>query len=397
MGYDATASGQGAVAMGYGTLANGEGTVAMGFGSAATESFSTALGYFASASGPRSTAAGYFTSATGNGATALGASTEATGYVATAMGLSTVANGQVSTATGGYSEANGDYSTAIGYFAVADARASLAVGSYNVGGGSPELWVGTDPIFEVGNGTSDTEANNALTILKNGNTGINTFSPQHTLDVVGEVRVASSQENGSPQLLIANDHPTNDSVGIRLSSSSRTLDLRSSGDELALDFNDGDDPELRLDRHGNLVISGGLVADGNSFPDYVFESDYARMSLADVGAYIATHGHLPGVPSAEEAKRDGVDMTLMQKLLLQKVEELTLYAIAQEEALVSLRDEALRHQAEVSKLRGEWTTCQSKVATRDARGSEQRTIISSLGRRLGRLERMLAVPDPQSL
>jgi hypothetical protein len=39
------------------------------------------------------------------------------------------------------------------------------------------------------------------------------------------------------------------------------------------------------------------------------------------------HGHLPEIPSAEEAEVDGVDLGEMNKLLLQKVEELTLYVI----------------------------------------------------------------------
>jgi len=39
------------------------------------------------------------------------------------------------------------------------------------------------------------------------------------------------------------------------------------------------------------------------------------------------HGHLPEIPSAEEAEADGVDLGEMNRLLLQKVEELTLYVI----------------------------------------------------------------------
>jgi hypothetical protein len=49
---------------------------------------------------------------------------------------------------------------------------STAIGRYNVGGGDPTTWVATDPLFEIGNGTFSAK-NNALTILKNGNIGIN--------------------------------------------------------------------------------------------------------------------------------------------------------------------------------------------------------------------------------
>ena len=51
------------------------------------------------------------------------------------------------------------------------------------------------------------------------------------------------------------------------------------------------------------------------------------MPLQEVEDYINANGHLPEVPSAAEAEADGVDLGEMNKLLLQKVEELTLYVI----------------------------------------------------------------------
>jgi hypothetical protein len=392
LGGGTVASGDYSVAMGYRATATGEGAIAAGYGSEARESFSIAMGYYASATGPRSTATGYFTSASGYGSTAFGASTEAAGYVATTMGLETMARGSVSTAMGGYSEANGDYSTALGYHAVADSQASFAVGSYNVGGGSAETWVPTDPLFEVGNGISDAETHNALTILKNGHVGVNTSAPEHVLDVDGHVRVASSLQDGSAQLTVANDHPTNAVVGVRLTSSGGALVLRSSDGGFGVDIEDGDAQELNVDRDGNLVIQGAIVASGSSFPDYVFEDDYALMSLSDLGAYIVTHGHLPGVPTAEEASRDGVNMTEMQKLLLEKVEELTLHAIAQHDAHHELRREAAMHDAQVFELRSEVAACQAEIATRDARVDEQAALVSALEHRLSRLEQLASAP-----
>jgi len=42
---------------------------------------------------------------------------------------------------------------------------------------------------------------------------------------------------------------------------------------------------------------------------------------------IGTDKHLPGIPSADEVKKNGVSIGDMQAKLLQKVEELTLYMI----------------------------------------------------------------------
>lgn len=49
------------------------------------------------------------------------------------------------------------------------------------------------------------------------------------------------------------------------------------------------------------------------------------------------HSHLPGVPSAEEVERDGADLGEMNNVLLQKVEELTLYIIDLQKQLNELK------------------------------------------------------------
>ena len=52
------------------------------------------------------------------------------------------------------------------------------------------------------------------------------------------------------------------------------------------------------------------------------------MPLADISSYVKENGHLPGVPTAQTVADSGVDVADMQKILLQKVEELTLHMIA---------------------------------------------------------------------
>ena len=49
---------------------------------------------------------------------------------------------------------------------------SFVIGAYNLGGGEGDenTWVATDPLFEVGNGTSYSTPSDALEVLKNGNT-----------------------------------------------------------------------------------------------------------------------------------------------------------------------------------------------------------------------------------
>ncbi len=133
----------------------------------ATGDHSVAIGGGTTASGYNSTAIGGSTTASGDNSTALGYITSASGSYSTAMGYITTASGPYSTATGRETTASGYYSTALGHYTTASAYGSSAIGYYNIGGGEPTYPIGTDPLFEIGNGNSSTPSN-ALTVLKNG-------------------------------------------------------------------------------------------------------------------------------------------------------------------------------------------------------------------------------------
>jgi hypothetical protein len=64
-----------------------------------------------------------------------------------------------------------------------------------------------------------------------------------------------------------------------------------------------------------------------NWPDYVFKKDYTLPSLAETEEHIKENGHLPGMPSAADAETNGIELGEMNKKLLQKIEELTLYLI----------------------------------------------------------------------
>ena len=91
-----------------------------------------------------------------------------------------------------------------------------------------------------------------------------------------------------------------------------------------------------------IVDLNGAVA-----PDFVFESyfegtsdlkrDYTLPSLNDVAAFIKANHHLPGVPSASQIESEGLSLKKMNLLLLQKIEELTLYTLEQQKEIESLQ------------------------------------------------------------
>jgi hypothetical protein len=67
------------------------------------------------------------------------------------------------------------------------------------------------------------------------------------------------------------------------------------------------------------------------YAHFVFKSDYRLPALSEVEAHIKARGHLSGIPSEAEARAEGIDLAAMQVTLLQKIEELTLHQIAQDE------------------------------------------------------------------
>lgn len=147
-------------------------SLALGYNTIASNTYSNSIGFNTTASGISSLALGRATTASGQHTTAMGYSTEATGNYGTSMGSHTKAEGVTSTAMGEFTTASGHFSTSMGRYTTAQAYMSVVIGRYNVLSGDVTAWVTEDPLFIIGNGSSDVNRSNALTVLKNANTTI---------------------------------------------------------------------------------------------------------------------------------------------------------------------------------------------------------------------------------
>lgn len=96
-------------------------------------------------------------------------------------------------------------------------------------------------------------------------------------------------------------------------------------------------PTKTLEVNGAIRSKEVLVEVAN-WSDFVFDKDYDLMTLKEVESYIKENGHLPDVPSAKEVKANGVEVGEMNAILLQKIEELTLYIIELEKKIEKLND-----------------------------------------------------------
>lgn len=198
MGDFSTAAGLGAFAVGSSTMASGRNALALGGYTVASGDYSVALGTGNTASGFAAFAFGQSTKSSSNTSIAMGISANAAGFSSLALGQNTEALAQGAMAIGTEAKATGAYSYAVGYrvqaandMAVAignetRARAygSIALGSLNdtsdvITNGFSQP---TDRLFQIGNGTVAGRSN-AITVLRNGHTGIGTTVPTARLHV----------------------------------------------------------------------------------------------------------------------------------------------------------------------------------------------------------------------
>ncbi|MCF8222746.1 MAG: hypothetical protein K9J25_06325 [Bacteroidales bacterium] len=110
---------------------------------------------------------------TSNGGAAFGVYNTSSAEYGTAIGFANESTGRGSVVAGYGNSTNGDFSAAFGRYTIADAENSFVVGRYNNSWGTADDWVQTDPLFQVGNGSSSTDPHDAFVIRKNGYTTLN--------------------------------------------------------------------------------------------------------------------------------------------------------------------------------------------------------------------------------
>jgi hypothetical protein len=159
----------------------------------------------------------------------------------------------------------------------------------------------------------------SLYVGNNGNLGLGTNAPAQNLHISrGNTASIRLEQNTSQGFASAVWDILVDETG---------MNIQRSGTDL-----------LSIDNSGNVTIAGNLTAGSpaDTFPDYVFASDYALMPLQELQSFISQKRHLPGIPSAAEVGQNGLNMTEFQVQLLKKLEELTLYTLQQQAQIDAL-------------------------------------------------------------
>ena len=205
-----------------------------------------------------------------------------------------------------------------------------------------------------------------ITILQsNGNVGIGVFNPQEKLHINGAIRgggtngeVTFKDDNGSITLgassqamefntdkgkFIFNQpiycrngiFASTDSVDIYFKTNNTTrITIMESNGNVGVGTTS---PAYKLDVAGTIRAQELIVETTGA--DFVFSEDYQLRPLSEVKAFIQENKHLPEIKSAQEMHEKGVGVNELQTQLLQKIEELTLYILQQEERIKALEKE----------------------------------------------------------
>jgi hypothetical protein len=146
--------------------------------------------------------------------------------------------------------------------------------------------------------------------------GIGTTIPRVSLDVRGRTYLNKTFLGLADPNTINNNLYFHLKAPFESSVTDRTLFLIENGDRKLFEIN-----------NSGLVRAREIKIDVLSWADYVFEKDYPLMPIVELEQYIGLNGHLPNIPSEKEVLENGIDVAQMNQMLLEKIEELTMYVI----------------------------------------------------------------------
>ncbi|WP_257667134.1 hypothetical protein [Parapedobacter tibetensis] len=208
-----------------------------------------------------------------------------------------------------------------------------------------------------------------------GNAGVGTTSPETKLDVRGGLSVAGANPiNGLNNF--------RNSIQIKSPSHGAIVYNPNEETELMFGFHSngnfywatGSAYVMQLSKTGDAKITNSLAVGGtlkpgamlsvkgkiaaqevevttSNWPDYVFDENYVVQPLSEIEAFIQKNKHLPGIPSKQEVEENGLNLGEMNRLLLEKVEILTLHLIKHGKEKADLQQQLDALKTEISDLK----------------------------------------------
>lgn len=187
------------------------------------------------------------------------------------------------------------------------------------------------------------------------NFGVGTSNPQSKLQIIGSF--SEPQDPGA--VIIGDTTLPNLRMGYNTqntwiqSHAGSPLHINPLGNTLVLNRDAGNvgigtqNPDQKLTVKGKIHAED-VIVDANVPADYVFQKyfdntssirpDYQMPTLNELKSFIKKNKHLPEIPSGDNIIEGGIKVGDFQMKLLQKIEELTLYMISQNEEIERLKN-----------------------------------------------------------
>lgn len=207
-----------------------------------------------------------------------------------------------------------------------------------------------------------------------GNVGIGTnFNPEYKLHLhsTGEELL---KVDGTNSIVAFHDRTTNAQYGfLRAWTSNPFNPAGYYGFEIGAPPSTGGDPAKKLFFTTNYSIRMAIMENGNigigvndpgayklavngsiranevvvetGWADYVFDKKFRLKPLKEVERFIEENNHLPDIPSAAEIQKNGAKLAELTTKMMQKIEELTLYSIAQDKRIEKLQTDLTQLKA----------------------------------------------------
>ncbi|MFN3918288.1 MAG: hypothetical protein ACK4K0_11190 [Flavobacteriales bacterium] len=173
--------------------------------------------------------------------------------------------------------------------------------------------------------------------------GIETNSPSAMLEVTGTTNLIGQVKIGANSIYIGG---ANQNTGTNNSIYATDVLLQSdANNNFNTIINDGNAGKVGIGMNNpahklevaDTIRACRVLVENNAWCDFVFEDNYVLMPLNELEEYIKQNKHLPGVPSEKEAPSRDNDLAETDRMLLQKIEELTLYMIQQQKEIEELK------------------------------------------------------------
>jgi hypothetical protein len=206
-------------------------------------------------------------------------------------------------------------------------------------------------------------------IMDKGKVAVGTMSPQANFHIYGATRPNFKLQNSISYLEVAvtnnysdfNPFASEGDVVFRTGSSKPYHRMVFSLNDDNQDGNSyikfADNAKVIMAIYNNFIVrvNGKLIASElevktDIWSDFVFDPNYNLITLNDLEKYITEQKHLPGVPTQAEVLEKGVNVGEMNAILLQKIEELTLYLIEQDKKIELQNERIQQLEAKINEL-----------------------------------------------